>query len=289
MNQIKLFVICLFSLFLVFSLLFQSCECPLQELNTYSNCQVREATITKFNPGGTLQNVTNPDGTSSLVFLPDSLYSIHTFLFPFDRNMSGALLNDERFAKSSTIPIVKIPFSDKRPYYLAIVDNYPQNNMLNGDILLFDVANDFSFAQIRVAGEIAQINLTFNSENSERFCNLVNTLTRDTAEMRRLKSSLSLYGRDLPNKIELNYNRGDVIVLDTGNNPVVGVDPPQKDIDYILELTQKRSINIIVRIGEVYLYRARNGKYFIFAITDIRQGTLTPFKRRLTIMFSEVN
>lgn len=289
MIKIKTFWIFEILLLIFLFLVLQSCQCPLQEASIYSDCKVREATITKFNPNGTLQQVTNPDGTTSLVFVPDSLYSIHTFLFPFDQNMSGSLVNDERFAKSSTIPIVKIPFSDRRPYYLAIFDNYPQNNDLNGDILLYDVANDFSNAAIRVAGEITRINQTFNSENSTDFCNFINQLTRDTAEMRRLKNNLEKYGAGLPNSIILNYNQGNIVVLDTGNNVVNGITPLQSDVDYVLQITANKSVNLIVRVGDVYLYRARNGKYFIFAVTDIRQGTLTPFKRRMTIMFSEVN
>ncbi|MCX7908743.1 MAG: ribosome-inactivating family protein [Ignavibacteria bacterium] len=274
---------------LVLIIFIQSCECPLQEANVYSNCQVREATITKFNPNGSLQQIQNPDGTSSLVFVPDPLYSIHTFLFPFDQSMSGTLVNDERFSKSSTITIVKIPFSDLRPYFLAILDNFPQNNDINGDILLYNVANDFSYAEIRVFGEITRVNRNFNSENSTEFCKLVNDLTRDTAEIRNLKRSLSKFGQNLPNSIILNYNQANLVVLDTGNNVVTGITPLQKDIDYVLNLTSNKSVNLVVRVGDVYLYRAKNGKYFIFAVTDIRQGTLSPNKRRLTIMFSEIN
>lgn len=289
MKQNKIFGLLLIVVLLVFMIFLQSCDCPLQETNVYSDCKVREATITKFNPNGNLQQISNPDGTTSLVFVPDSLYSIHTFLFPFDPNMSGTLVNDERFAKSSTITLVKVPFSDNRPYFLALLDNYPLNNDLNGDILLYNVANDFSFAEIRVSGEIARINVTFNSENSTDFCDLVNRLTRDTAGMRRLKASLSKFGLDLPNSVVRNYNQGDLVVLDTGNRIVVGVTPQPNDVNYVLNLTLNKAINLIVRIGEVYLYRAKNGKYFIFAVTDIRQGTLSPYKRRLTIMFSEVN
>lgn len=269
----------------------QSCECPLQEANLYSNCKVREATITMFNPKGTIQQVTNPDGTSDLVFVPDSLYSIHTFLFPFEENMSGLLINDERFAKSSTIPIVKIPFSDGRPYYVSIFDNYPQNNDMNGDILLYYVADDFSYAEIRVAGDLVRINQNFNSENSSDFCDFINNFTRDTAEMARLKSDLKKFGLDARNTFNFaqNYTYVNIVVLDINNNIVTNVTPLQADIDQALQKTTNKSVNIRVRIGEVYLYRARNGKYFIFAITDIRQGTLNPYKRRLTIMFSEVN
>lgn len=270
-------------------MLVQSCECPLQESNVYSTCKVREVTITKFNPNGTLQQISNPDGTTSLVFVPESTYSIHTFLFPFDQSLSGALVNDERFANNSVITIIKVPFSDGRPYYLAILDNYPQNNNINGDILLYNVADDFSYAEIRVAGELTRINLNFNSENSTDFCEMVNNLIRDTVAMRGLKSSLSKYGENLPNRIVLNYNPSDIAVLDTGNKVVLGITPPQNDVDYILRQTLNQSINVVVRVGEVYLYKARNGKLFIFAVTDIRQGTLSPFKRRLTIMFSEVN
>jgi hypothetical protein len=285
--RLNLKVLLIFTLYSSFIIL-NSCECPLQETDIYQKCQVREATITRFSPTGNLVQVTNPDGTKQIVFQPDSLYSIHTFLFPFDKNMSGALVNDERFSKSSSIPIVKRPFSDKRPYFLAIFDNYPPNNDLNGDILLYSVADNFQSAEIRVAGDIVLTGLMFNSENSQEFCKLVDNLTKDTARIRSLKSSLSQFGINLPNSRVIDYNQSNLVVLDTGNQVVTGVTPPQNDIDEALKLVKNRAVNITVKLGEVYLYRAINGKYFIFAITDIREGTLSPYKRRLTIMFSEI-
>lgn len=285
--RLNLKVLLIFALYSSFIIL-NSCECPLQETDIYQKCQVREATITRFSPTGSLVQVTNPDGTKQIVFQPDSLYSIHTFLFPFDKNLSGALVNDERFSKSSSIPIVKRPFSDKRPYFLAIFDNYPPNNDLNGDILLYSVADNFQSAEIRVAGDIVLTALTFNSENSQEFCELVDNLTKDTARIRSLKSSLSQFGINLLNSRVIDYNQSNLVVLDTGNQVVTGVTPPQNDIDEALKLVKNRAVNITVKLGEVYLYRAINGKYFIFAITDIREGTLSPYKRRLTIMFSEI-
>jgi len=286
-NKSKFYLI--LGMIFVVSVLLQSCECPLQESSAYSECKVREVTITRFNPKGTLELVSNPDGTNTIVFVPDSLYSIHTFLFPFDQNYSGSLVNDERFASSSTIPIVKIPFSDKRPYFVAILDNYPQNNDLNGDILLYNVPDDFSYAEIRIAGSITRINQTFNSENSTEFCQMVNELTRDTNEIRRLKNNLSKYGENLPNSISLNYSQANIVVLDVNNNVVNGITPPQEDVNYALQLTSNKSINLVVRVGEVYLYEAKNGKHFIFVVTDIRPGSLPPFKRRITIMFSIID
>jgi len=285
--RLNLKVLLIFTLYSSFIIL-NSCECPLQETDIYQKCQVREATITRFSPTGSLVKVTNPDGTKQIVFQPDSLFSIHTFLFPFDKNMSGALVNDERFSKSSSIPIVKRPFSDKRPYFLAIFDNYPPNNDLNGDILLYSVADNFQSAEIRVAGDIVLTGLTFYSENSQEFCELVDNLTKDTARIRSLKSSLSQFGINLRNSSVIDYNQSNLVVLDTGNQVVTGVTPPQNDIDEALKLVKNRAVNITVKLGEVYLYRAINGKYFIFAITDIREGTLSPYKRRLTIMFSEI-
>lgn len=289
MNMVKKYNLKTSLIFILsFHLIINSCECPLQETDVYQKCQVREATITKFSPTGRLVQITNPDGTQQIVFQPDSLYSIHTFLFPFDKNLSGALVNDERFSKSSSIPIIKIPFSDKRPYYLAIFDNYPPNNDLNGDILLYSVADNFQSAEIRVAGDLMLTNLSFNSEDSQQFCELVDNLTKDTARIRSLKGNLSQFGRDLQNSRIIDYNIANIVVLDTGNKVVAGINPLQSDVDYALNLVKNRAVNIIVQIGQVYLYRAKNGKYFIFAITDIREGTLSPYKRRLTIMFSEI-
>ncbi|MGQ9818757.1 MAG: hypothetical protein ACUVQ1_02360 [Candidatus Kapaibacteriales bacterium] len=273
------------------SILITSCECPLEEVSPTPICNVREVTITKFNPNGTLQNVQNPDGTTSLVFTPDSTYSIHTFQFPFDKNSSGLLPNDERFTKSSSITLVKHPFSDNRPYFLVILDNYPLNNDLNGDILVYDVSVDLSSAELRIAGSINRLGEKFNSENSQEFCEFVNNLVKDKNKINQYKNDLKPFGFGLPFANVINYNISKITILDKDNNPVAPgtVVPLQEDIDQILKLTENKAVNITVRVGDVFIYQALNGKYFIFAITDIRQGTLSPNKRRVTIMFSEIN
>ncbi|MCX7880110.1 MAG: hypothetical protein N2517_05570 [Ignavibacteria bacterium] len=282
-------IIFILSLGILSILTFQNCDCPLQETYTFSNCQVREATITKFNPNGTVREETKPDGTTEIIFIPDSTYSIHTFQFPFDQRSSGSLVNDDRFAKSSAIPIFKIPFTNNAPYFLAILDNYPKNDEIVGDILVSEIANDFSYADIRVRGEIVRLNENFNSENSQQFCEFVNNLARDTARIRQLKSNLSKFGLGLPFSFVINFTQGNIVVLDLNNKVVSGVTPLTQDINKLLDLTRNQAINLRVRVSEVFLYRAVNGKYFLFAVTDIRQGTLDPYKRRFTIMFSEIN
>lgn len=268
-----------------------SCGCPLEEISPTPICNVREVTITKFNPSGTLQSIQNPDGTTSLVFTPDSTYSIHTFQFPFDKYSSGFLPNDERFTESSYITLAKHPFSDNRPYFLVIFDNYPLNNDLNGDIMVIDVKDDLYSAELRIAGPIVLLNEKFNSENSQEFCEFVNNLVQDKDKINQYKNGLKLYGSGLPFANIITYNSSNITILDKDNNPIAPgtVDPLQEDIDQILKLTENKAVNITVRVGDVFIYHAKNGKYFIFAVTDIRQGTLSPFKRRVTIMFSEVN
>lgn len=268
-----------------------SCECPLEEVSPTPICNVREVTITKFNPSGSLQSIQNPDGTTSLVFTPDSTYSIHTFQFPFDRNSSGFLPNDERFTKSSSIILVKYPFSDNRPYSLVIFDNYPLNNDLNGDIMVFDVRDDLSSAELRVAGSIVLLNEKFNSENSQEFCEFVNNLLGDRNRINQYKNGLTPLGAGLPIANVITYNPSNITILDKDNNPVAPgtVVPLQEDVEQILRQIENKVVNITVRVGDVFIYKAKNGKYFIFAVTDIRQGTLAPFKRRVTIMFSEIN
>lgn len=268
-----------------------SCECPLEEVSPTPICNVREVTITKFNPNGTLQRVQNPDGTTSIVFIPDSTYSIHTFQFPFDKNSSGFLPNDERFTKSSSIIIAKQPFSDNRPYSLVIFDNYPLNNDLNGDIMVFDVSDALSSAELRVAGSIVLLNEKFNSENSQEFCEFVNNLLRDKDRINQYKNGLIPFGTGLPIANIITYNPSNITILDKDNNPVAPgtVVPLQEDIAQILRQIENNAVNITVRVGDVFIYKAKNGKYFIYAVTDIRQGTLAPFKHRITIMFSEIN
>ncbi len=276
-------------LILVVGFLFQSCECPLQEPSAYSPCSVREVTITKFNPNGTLRDTILPDGTRQTVFIPDSTYSIHTFLFPFDANSSGFLPNDERFKNTSSIILFQKPFSDGSPYYVAIFDNYPTNSGLNGDLLLFDIANDFSNAYIRVTRDILLLPERFNSENSQQFCEFVNNLTRDTGRINSLKNNLARFGLGLPIASVTQFNAGNVVVLDANGRITTAVSPPSGDVQDLLNLTRDQSINLNVRIGDVFLYRARNGRLFIFAVTDLRQGSLAPYKKRMTIMFSAIN
>lgn len=284
-NKVTLYIL----VSLVVGFIFQSCECPLQESSVYSPCSVREVTITKFNPNGTLQDTTLPDGTRQTVFIPDSTYSIHTFLFPFDANSSGLLPNDERFKNASSIILFQKPFSNGSPYFVAVLDNYPTNERLNGDLLLFDVANDFSNAYIRVTGEIASLPEKFNSENSQQFCEFVNNLTRDTARINGIKNNLARFGLGLPIASVIQFNTGNVVVLDANGKIIDTVQPPPGDVQDLLNLTQNQAINLNVRIGDVFLYKARNGRFFIFAVTDLRQGSLVPYKKRLTIMFSAIN
>lgn len=274
---------------LIVGFIFQSCECPLQQPSTYSPCNVREVTITKFHPNGTLRDTILPDGTRQTVFAPDSTYSIHTFLFPFDANSSGFLPNDERFKNTSSIILFQKPFSDGSPYYVAIFDNYPTNSGLNGDLLLFDVANDFSSAYIRVTGEIVPLPEKFNSENSQQFCEFVNNLTQDTARINSLKNNLARFGLGLPIASVTQFNAGNVVVLDANGKITTAVSPSSSDVQDLLNLTQNQAINLIVGVGDVFLYRAKNGRLFIFAVTDLRQGSLVPYKKRLTIMFSAIN
>lgn len=279
----------LYIISLIVGFIFQSCECPLQEPSAYSPCNVREVTITKFYPNGTLRDTTLPDGSRQTVFVPDSTYSIHTFLFPFDANSSGFLPNDERFKNTSSIVLFQKPFSDGSPYYVAIFDNYPTNSGLNGDLLLFDVANDFSSAYIRVTGEIVPLPEKFNNENSQQFCEFVNNLTQDTGRINSLKNNLAKFGLGLPIASVTQFNAGNVVVLDANGKITTAVSPSSNDVQDLLNSTQNQSINLTVRVGDVFLYRAKNGRLFIFAVTDLRQGSLVPYKKRLTIMFSAIN
>lgn len=284
-NKTNLYIV----LTVVLGFLFQSCECPLQESSAYSPCNVREVTITKFNPNGTLRDTTLPDGSRQTIFIPDSTYSIHTFLFPFDANSSGLLPNDDRFKNTSSIVLFQRPFSDGTPYFVAIFDNYPTNSGLNGDLLLYDVADDFSNAYIRVTGKITQLTERFTSENSQQFCEFVNNITQDTARINLLKNNLSEFGLGLPIASVIQFNAGNVVVLDANGRINNTVSPPPSDVQELLNLTQNQAINLRVTIGDVFLYKAKNGRFFIFAVTDLRQGSLVPYKKRITIMFSAIN
>lgn len=249
-----------------------SCSCPLTEDKTMPPCAVREVTITQF----------NPDVVQDTVPVPE--YSIHTFQFPFDNSSSGSLPNDERFKNKSQIIISQLPFPDGRPYYVAILNKFPQNNDMVGDIMVTNVDSaNLLFADLRFYGSLSRIPGSFLSENATEFCDFVRALGMSVID--NAAATATKYGAGLPNSLQKDYSASDVYVVNQAGNRVdtIPVIPALRDT--LLARTRGNAIDLRVRLGELYYYKARNSKAFVILITNFSRGTFTPNKRHVSIMF----
>lgn len=274
-----------------FSIAFISCDdCPLEKNDDPSlDCQVREATITKFNPSLEERTAQAADGTDSTYYSPVPEYSIHALEFPMSQASSGSLPNDERFEDKEEIIVASVPFADKSPYFAAILDTYPLNNILIGDIIVKNVDDDLTSAKIRVAGKINSINDLFLSENADDFCDFIDGVSSD--ELDDLRDGASKYGKDLPSSSQGTYDANDVVVVDENLN-IVTDNPPaiaQEDINSVLNIARDAAYDINVSPGDVFYYEATNGRDLIFVVVDISEGRFEPNKKRVTIMFNLID
>lgn len=275
-----------FSLYAILILFLNSCcDCPLEESMITIKCFVREASITDFDP----TRIFNPlDST----YIPTQTYSIHSFLFPNDLRSSGSLPNDERFRSLTTLSIIKIPFSDKRPYYLTILDNLPLNSDQNGDILVdsvyIDNANYLNnYAYLRIRGAIERLNQKFLNDGAQAFCDYV---AQNENEIKQKSLDLKLYGLGVVGSTQLKtYTANDIKIFNSANQQVTDVIPPSEDITKLLNIFNKDAIDLQVQMGDAFVYQSINKRKFVFAIVNISQGQLDPFKKRVTIMFTQVN
>jgi hypothetical protein len=260
-------------------------DCPLENSPT-TVCEVREATITLFNPS--LEDPTPPD----TVRLPVPEYSIHTFLFPIDKSNSGTLTNDSRFEDNEQLIVAQQAFPNPLgtgDLLAVIYDIFPFNSLMVGDLMVVRVRlnSDPSLreADLRFNGYLQRMPEDFMSENADEFCeNYIKDLTQDDIE--GFRSSASQWGAALPNAVFHDYEPSDITVIDNSGNTVPGVTPPVVTINELLAKVQDNAVDITVKLGQVYYYRARNNKEFAVVIADIKEGTFEPNKRRVTIMFT---
>ena len=87
------------------------------------------------------------------------------------------------------------------------------------------------------------------------------------------------------------FRKDDILLIDSDNRDVTDQyksQIPETVKRKLLENENANAIDITVRPGEVYYYKARNGKEFAVVIADIRQGTFEPYLKRVTIKFSEI-
>ena len=260
-------------------------ECPIDEAPT-TVCEVRDATITKFNPS--LQEPTPPD----TVWVPVPEYSIHTFLFPADKSNSGLMTNDSRFEEQEQIIMAdeKFPNPDGSGELKAVIyDIYPFNTLMVGDLMVIRVTLDpdplLSEAVLRFYGDLARMPQDFTSENADLFCeDYISNL--DEGDINSFRDNSSQYGAALPNASVHSYDEDDILVIDNDGNVLPGVSAPASVVNDLLSVARNNAIDVIVSPGEVYFYKARNGKEFAVVIADISEGTFEPFKKRVTIMFT---
>jgi hypothetical protein len=274
------------SLLLAIIVLIQACaDCPVTQ-SPQNECNVRDATITLFNPRLIKLNDT------TLVPVPE--YSIQTFQFPGDNSSSGSLPNDERFEKAQQIVVARQSFKgpNNEDLFAVIYDVYPLNSEIAGDIMVDSVTIDESSATgstawLRFYGTLGRFPKDFNSEDANAFCETyLKSFT--SSDLDNIRKNSSQYGKSLPNSRMQTYSAVDIVVLDSKDKPVTGVTVPADVQVKLLSSVSSTAVDIIVRPGEVYLYKARNGSEFAVVIADIRRGTFPPYIKRVSIKFSKI-
>ncbi len=280
-------IIVFFSLITTVLIINSCCDCPL-EPTTNPKCSPLEATITKFEPG----RIKDSDTTS----IPVDSFSIHSFAFPTDYISSGSLPNDERFRNSSTILINKVRISTNPNYYLAYYNSYPLNSDQNGDILLksvdynaADISN--STAIIRVKGYLNRLTsqgnvlLNFTSDNAQTFCEFIeNNKDNISNSLENAKE----FGAGIPGSNIFTYDPSSFVVIDDNNTIISTYKPSQDAINDFFDGLNEKSVDIQVKMGDVFVYQTTKGSSFVFAVVNINNGFYEPYKKRLTIMFSRI-
>ena len=79
--------------------------------------------------------------------------------------------------------------------------------------------------------------------------------------------------------------------LSTGPRSILRLPIPLANILDLFNLKKLESptYDLRVRTGDVYAYIARNGRRIVFQVTEMRQSTISPFRRRMSIMFFNVD
>jgi len=256
-------------------------ECPVFENAPSNNLQVREATITRFNPS----------------FLPDSTpapsYSIHTFAFPTSDASSGDLPNDNRFRTQSGQVVLGIleysnPFGEERT--VRVSTGAVDNSRLNGDIMVVSVSlGPPRTARLRFRREVATISPPLlTSASASDFVAYVQGNAGTSQQVDGLAATASRYGANLGNASSSSNPSIRVDVLGS-NGQVTGDAVPaalQPAVDSIAQ--SSRIVEVEVRLGEVYYYKAESGQEFAVLIEDIFEGSQSPNLQRVTIKYIDL-
>jgi hypothetical protein len=199
-------------------------------------------------------------------------------------------------------------------------------DILVEDIDLSTDPNDPT-ASIRVGGSIMRVSPNYGppymSESSRRFCEYINdefTVDGDLNEslVEELRENLSEYGRGISGSTTNEYtaangyspvvvNKFGQILVDRNGNINQNIYPRPEgleasiavvrnsfpdaagDLYRIAEEKEYEAVTIEVHIGDVFFYRARNGRDFVFAVINIDERDVgAALKRRISIMFNEM-
>lgn len=265
---------------LIISILFASCDCPIcfDGPDTESKCKVREVTITQFNP--------KLEKLNDTTLVPSAEYSIHSFLFPDDDNSTGSLPNDNRFEKSELIPLGRATYNDGTQDLEAILySSYPQNENMIGDILIVSADSSCNTVTFRARGEIYRLPNNFVSTDAKKFC--TEYMENNMNEIYNAIPLLDQYGKKQQYAKDESFSIWNFKVYDQNNNEVQTT-PPVYLMNSLIDEATGKSTNLNVLIGYVFLYRAINGRLFVFAISDITKGKTAPYKNRVTLLFSPI-
>lgn len=278
-------------LLLIFSLYLSACnDCPLKEADPITICQTRIVTIEQFNSNFTV--TTDPNtGQERVILDPD--YNIGTYEFPISAASSGSFPNDSRFVNKIQIPIVSLPFVlDNQIYYAAIVDNYPINIELPGDILVKSVDANAQTAILRFYGSIDLIDRNYLNEDAQAFCNYVNNNLPNIVQSFSNHNAGNRFGLNQSGATVVRFDAATIVVIDQ-NGKIIGTvgapnvpNPPSNIINDLRSQAANRvAVDLTVVPGNVYTYIAKNGKRFVFFVSEIRQTSVPPNRKRVTIMF----
>jgi hypothetical protein len=270
------------------SLISYSCgDCDLTSTeSTIFTCY--NGNIDEFDPR---LSVDTTGGTKTIVGVPE--YSIGSFLFPNDMSATGIIAN-ENFGMGLFFGVYeqyappRLEFSSGNNNYVAVIDNYyPTNPNLKGDILVDSVdMSGTRLAIIRVAGSITQFSGTINTDDCSAFRTFLDNYRSFNNDLKydNIRSQLKQYGEGLTNANVTSTTN--ILVFNKANGLWASETPPSNISEELLKPKNSKSVTLTVRRGEVYYYRAKNGKEFALFITDINEGSLPPFKRRIAIKYS---
>lgn len=288
-------------LILVTAAIINSCsDCSLEPL-TQLSCAPREATVTQFNANVTQITVKDSKGNDSTYLEPVAEFSIHSYMFPGNDATSGSTPNDFRFSNKSSIFYGTVPFVFNNVTYFAQYEqSLPFNNDINGDFLVVseDLTSNPRSAKIRFNGFVknivAEVGNNFMKDNSKDFCSdIINKMNNDPTIIENIRKLKTNYG--LGTVPQLNLTKADYKVYDIDGNvitdpAVIAAMPDAQVQGQIKGLNLKFAYDSDVQLGQIYYFQSLiTGREFIFAITNIDNGLLAPFKNRLTIMFTALD